>query len=599
MNETTEKPLLTRFEVMEIAFGLCTLAALMWLLWWNGFEEIREDQLSLRYFREILSLLVLGQMTGVIGILGSKWKAKTIRTPRWIELVLGLIILSMLAGDFFNSTFVSRIELQNIFRMLCLCYGAAPLLNLKEYFFRQARRNRGFHLPRIRPALLFLITLLAFITLGGTLLMSPGATKSDVILSPTDAYFISTSAVCVTGLVPINVHEHFTNYGQTILLVLFQVGAFGIMTFTYFVSLMVGQGLSLRSKVTISNLLDEEGITQVDRFIKSIIAVTFGVEAIGAVGLYFSWRQVPGLDGDTLWWYAVFHSVSGFCNAGFSLFTNNLATPSIAYNMGGQITIMAMVLCGSLGFAMYLEIVRRARVALGWDQRESISRHWSTYSWLVVRMTTALVLGGGLFLFFIKVIDGSLFTSENPWYWVLWESLFNATVRTAGFNIADLTLNSVPYALFLGVLMFIGGNPGSTTGGVHTTAFAISCGEVARILQGKKDVVMNKRRIARNVVERAVITVILAGAWVGMMTMIMCFAEPHLSLECLFFEVASSFATVGFSWNVTPELSDVGKWIIVFNMIVGRVGMVAFVLAFMKPPAKSPLRYPETRIPLS
>lgn len=127
--------------------------------------------------------------------------------------------------------------------------------------------------------------------------MSPGATKDGIVLSATDAYFISTSAVCVTGLVPLNVHEHFTNYGQTILLVLFQVGAFGIMTFTYFVSLMVGQGLSLRSKVTISNLLDEEGIAQVDRFIKNIIAVTFGVEALGAIGLYFpgdmfrGWRE--------------------------------------------------------------------------------------------------------------------------------------------------------------------------------------------------------------------------------------------------------------------------------------------------------------------
>ena len=377
-----------------MGFGLCTLAALMWLLWWNGFGEIHEDQLSLRYFREILSFLVLGQLTGVIGILREKWLARAIRNPRWVELGLGLVILVMLAGDFFHSTFISKIELQNIFRALCLCYGAAPLLNLKEYFFRIARRNRGFHLPRIRPALLFLLTLIAFIALGGTLLMSPGATKDGIVLSATDAYFISTSAVCVTGLVPLNVHEHFTNYGQTILLVLFQVGAFGIMTFTYFVSLMVGQGLSLRSKVTISNLLDEEGIAQVDRFIKNIIAVTFGVEALGAIGLYFSWRHVPGLEGDTLWWYAVFHSVSGFCNAGFSLFADNLATPGVAYNMGGQIIIMVMVLCGSLGFAMYLEIVRRARVALGWDARNTVSRHWSTYSWLVVRMTAALVLGG-------------------------------------------------------------------------------------------------------------------------------------------------------------------------------------------------------------
>ena len=347
VNENREKPVLNRFEIMELAFGMCTLGALMWLLWLNGFDAIHEDQVSLRYFREILSLLVLGQLAGVIGILREKWLSKTIRNPRWVELGMGLLILVMLIGNYSNSAFFSRIELQNIFRALCLCYGAAPLLNLKEYFFRIARRKRGFRMPRIRPALLFLITLIAFIALGGTLLMSPGATKEGISLSPTDAYFISTSAVCVTGLVPLNVHEHFTNYGQTILLALFQIGAFGIMTFTYFVSLMVGQGLTLRSKVTISNLLDEEGITQVDRFIKNIIAVTFGVEALGAVALYFSWRGIPGLEGDTLWWYAVFHSVSGFCNAGFSLFADNLATPDVAYNMGGQITIMVMVLWGA------------------------------------------------------------------------------------------------------------------------------------------------------------------------------------------------------------------------------------------------------------
>lgn len=590
---------MNRFELMELAFGLCILGALMWLLWWNGFDEIHENQISLRYFREILSVLVIGQLWGVIGILRAKWLSQTIRTPRWIELCLGVLLLLMLAGYYSKSRFFSTIEIQNIFRVLCLMYGAAPLLNLKEYFFRIARKKTGFKIPRIRPALLFLISLILFISLGGTLLMSPGATKEGIALSATDAYFISTSAVCVTGLVPLNIHEHFTNYGQTILLMLFQIGAFGVMTFTYFVSLMVGQGLSLRSKVTISTLLDEEGISKMDRFIKNIIAVTFGVETIGAICLYFSWNSVPGLEGETLVWYAIFHSVSAFCNAGFSLFENNLATSSIAFNFGGQATVMVMVLCGSLGFAMYLEIVRRARVALKWDSKDSVSRHWSTYSWLVVRMTAALIIGGGLVLFLIKVIDGRLFISADPWYWTLWESIFNASARTAGFNISDLAFNSVPYALFLAFLMFIGGNPGSTTGGVHTTAFAVSCGEVARILRGKQDVVMHRRRIARSIVERSIITVILAGGWVGMMTMVMCFVEPGLSLEHLFFEVVSSFATVGFSWNITPELSNVGKWFIIFNMIVGRVGMVSFVLAFMKPPSRSPLRYPETRLPLS
>ncbi len=589
---------MNRFEIMELTFGLCTLVVLMWLLWWNGFDPIPEEQISLRYFKEILAALVVGQLTGVIGILRGKWLAKNIKTPRWVELTLGLLILLMLGAYLCDADLYNK-KTENFFRLCCLCFGAAPLLNLKEYFFRSARKKDGLRIPHLRPALLFLLTLLVFIAIGGTLLMSPGANKPGLEISATNAYFISTSAVCVTGLVPLNVHEQFTEYGQTILLALFQIGAFGIMTFTYFVSLMVGQGLSLRSKVTFSNLLDEDGITQVDRFIKYIIAVTFGVEAIGAIGLYFAWQGVPDIPQGQLWWYAIFHSVSGFCNAGFSLFTDNMATPAIVNNMGGQITIMSMVLCGSLGFAMYIEIARRARVALGLDPKNSVPRRWSTYSWLVTRMTLGLVLGGALVLFFIKLADGSLMASADPWYSTLWESLFNATSRTAGFNITNMATDSAPYALFLAVLMFIGGNPGSTTGGVHTTAFAVSCAEVARILRGQRDVVMNKQRIARSVVERSIITVILAGGWVGLMSALLSFIEPGIPLDRLFFEVVSSFATVGFSLNVTPELNDAAKWLILFNMVVGRVGMVSFVLAFMKQATDSNIRYPETRLPLS
>ncbi len=594
-----KSPLLTSAEKSELGFGLAILIALMVLLWENGFEKINETQVHLYYFRECMTVLVLSQIFSTICVLREQWDADNKKKPRWISLGIGGLLLGQLIANYAHHEFFQLKELENIFRISCLIFGAFPLLNLREYFFRSARKKNGMRIPKVSPALLFLLSLISAITIGGTLLLSPGATKEGIELSITDAYFISTSAVCVTGLVPINVHDYFTNYGQTILLFLFQIGAFGVMTFAYFVSLMVGQGLSLKSRVTFSNLLDEDGIAKVDRFINYIIGVTLGVEALGAIGLYFAWQDVPGLSGDTLIWYAVFHSVSAFCNAGFSLFESNLATPCIVGNIGGQSVIMLMVLCGSLGFALYMEIVHRSLIALKLAKRSSLPRHWSTYSWLVCRMTAILVIGGAIILFLISWLDGSLSASDSPWYRTLWESLFNAVARTAGFNISAIAYSSIPYIMFLGLLMFIGGNPGSTTGGVHTTAFAITCGEVARVLKGKKDVVFKNRSVTRSTVERALITILLAGTWVILITMIISFLEPEISLQKLFFEVISSFATVGFSLDVTPTLDAPAKWLLIFNMIVGRVGMVAFILAFMKPPARELIHYPSTHIPLN
>ena len=595
-----QSSLLSPCEWIELVSGICLLGALMWILWWNGFGPIPEEQVSVVLARETILVLLMFQLYGVTGILKSPQIPKNQKKLRWLQLALILLAILSMVGQWIDWQLFHRIEAQNIRRAMYLVIGVAPLLQLKTYFFRVARVKPSLQRrPKIPPALLFLLSLLIFISIGGVLLQSPGATRSGMEISMVDAFFLSTSAVCVTGLVPLNVHDHLTNYGQTILLLLFQIGAFGVMTFTYFVSIMVGHGLSLRSKVVISNLLDEEGIAKMDTFIKNIIAVTFGVEALGALFLYFSWCHIPGLSGDTLWWFAIFHAVSGFCNAGFSLFADNLATPVISHNFMGQAVIAMLVLCGSLGFAVYLEMVRKGRMYLKIDPPTPTLRHWSTHTWLVARMTLIMVLGGAVLLFICKTISGITFHIDEPWYWSLWESTFNSIARTAGFNVSDITVCGVPYALVLCGLMFIGGNPGSTTGGVHTTAFAVSCMEGSRILQGKQDVVIHRRRIARSVVERAMLTIVLGGFWVGLMTIIMCFAEPNIDLERLVFEVISSFATVGFSLNVTPELSSLGKSIIIFNMIVGRVGMISFLLAFMKPPSKSPLRYPETRIPLS
>lgn len=584
-----------KWEGVDFFSALFMLGVLIWELGWSGLEYQFEEASLLRWVREIMCFLVFINVVSVWGMLRTKKQKLPVRRL-YPQLVLGLISLGLLLWGFIDTTHGLGLELINLRRGITFLQAFLPLLSIKSYILGGTSNLERYWRPsNLPPALIFLISLIGIIAVGGALLLTPRATYEPI--SCVDAFFVSTSAVCVTGLTPVNVSSVFTPFGKVVLLGLFQLGAIGIMTFTYFISMIVGQGLTLRERVTMSQLLDEEGLSKTALFIKSIIGLTLLIELLGAVGLWFAWKDVPAFAGQHVWWYALFHSVSAFCNAGFSVFPDNLATACVADNRWGQAVIMMVVVSGSLGFAVYLELVKRFRKWLH-PGEYGMPPRWSTHIWLVRRMTILLIFGGAVILFLFNILDQNR-VSDHSWPILFWEDLFNTCVRTAGFNITDLGLYCAPYALFLTILMFIGGNPGSTTGGVHTTVFAIACGEIRRILTGNQNVEFHNRRIARSVVERAVITVIISGFWVGLMVIVLCLIEPKLPLVKIIFEVVSSFATVGFSMGITPELSTEGKLLITFNMIIGRVGMFSFLLAILGRPKESLISYPETKLPLS
>lgn len=584
------------FEGLGILSGLLMLGVLVWELGWSGLEYRYAENSLLSRVREIMTVLVFCNIFSVGGMIFSRKNRQiSIRMPV-LQLFLGCSSLILLVAGFFSPDFFHSLPINNIRRGLTLVLSILPLFSLKNYLLAdRSNHHRYWKQSSVPPALVFLLTLLGIIATGGALLLTPRATT--VPLDYADAFFLSASAVCVTGLTPVNVSAVFTPFGKIVLLCLFQIGALGIMTFTYFISIIVGQGLTLRERVTMSHLLDEDGLSKTVTFIKSIIGLTFAIELLGAAALWIAWKDIPAFEGQHVWWYALFHSVSAFCNAGFSVFPDNLATACVADNRVGQLIVMLVVVSGSLGFAVYLELVKRFQ---RWRQPSEYGMmpRWSTHMWLVWRMTFLLIFGGALILFLFNMLDPGR-NMDTPWQALMWEDLFNATVRTAGFNITDMARYGLPYILFLTILMFIGGNPGSTTGGVHTTVFAVACGEVKRILTGNKYVEFHNRRIARSVVERSVVTVIISCFWVGFMVIVICLVEPEMPLNKIIFEVVSSFATVGFSMGITAELSTVGKILIMFNMIIGRVGMFSFLLALLGRPKESLITYPETKLPLS
>lgn len=476
-----------------------------------------------------------------------------------------------------------------------LLMGLFSFINLRSYWKDKHRRGgRGY---RSNPATSFFTYMLSVVLLSTVMLVSPGATQHPISLE--DAFFMSASATSITGLTTLNVAETFTAFGKLVLLVDIQVGALGVMTFTYFVLMMLGKRLAVRDSVSVSGFLDQQGESIVRPLLISVGGVTLIAEAIGAACLYFLWLGHQDIPQMELLGYAIFHSVSAFCNAGITLFPDNMATHYMSQAYAVQGVMMLLMFLGTLGFGVYLELMMRVRQRLSGKR---VQRRWSTHSWLVVRVTLLVLLVGCVGMSLLGYLEPSQH-AQNGAYSV-WESLWNAVGRSAGFNLTDIGDYGVVYKLFLCVMMFVGGNPAGTGGGVYAPVVAICVLEVLRVLRGVQDVEIHNRRLARQTVDRALATVLLSVFWIGVTTLLVLLLEPALVVQKdgllkVFFMEVSAFTTTGYDLGAVSELSRWSKLIVSLNMLFGRVGMFTFMLIFVRQKDPSPARFPETRLPLS
>lgn len=450
---------------------------------------------------------------------------------------------------------------------------------------------------RWSPAMRFFTYMVVLVLLSTLILLTPGATYKPISL--VDALFTCASATSITGLTSVDVASTFTPLGKLVILLDIQVGAIGVMTFSYFVLMMVGKRLAVRDSMSVSGMLDQQGVNIVPALLRAVFFVTLIAEAVGAVCLYYLWKGAPGFPQDSLWGYAVFHAVSAFCNAGINIFPDGMEQVGVANSRAVQFVMILLVLLGMVGFGVYLEGITRLKARL---QGKVSARRWSTNSWLVIRVMLIVMLVGTLGLTLLSAFEPSAHQSHGAFN--LWESLWNAVGRSAGFALTDIGEYGPVYQLFLALLMFVGGNPAGTGGGVYAPVFALCLLEVLRVLRGKQDVEMHNRRIARNTVERAMATVVLSIFWIVFTTLLLLLLEPavaqqpHGLVKMLFMEV-SAYTTTGFELGALPQISDVSKLIITLNMLFGRVGMFTFMLIFIRQQEPSPIRLPETRLPLN
>jgi trk system potassium uptake protein len=449
--------------------------------------------------------------------------------------------------------------------------------------------SSGYHKKSIieqmskNPPGFFMISFILTISLGTMLLMLPAATVSGEGTPFIEALFTATSATCVTGLIVQDTGTYFSLYGQIVILLLIQVGALGIMTISGAFFVIIGQKMKMRSEALIRNVVGESNKFDMMKLLKHIVIVTFSIELLGAVILYWRFSSQFGCGTGTLY-KSVFHSVSAFCNAGFSLFEDSLM--QWHNDVPVNLIISLLIIIGGLGFPVVIEVTRIIR-----HKRRIVHLNLHTK---IVLMTTIILIIMGTVIFFFSEYNNIMqnFTLKERFLTSYFQSV---TTRTAGFNTIDNSLLSDSSILASVFLMFIGASPGSTGGGLKTTTFFILFATVISMFKGRRDTTAFHRKISEIYIKRVLALITASVSLMAVMTFLLLHFENG-SFTSIIFEAFSAFGTVGLSMGVTPVLSNNGKIIIIMLMYLGRIGPLTLGYAAIQNVKKTQFDYIEEKI---
>jgi trk system potassium uptake protein len=434
---------------------------------------------------------------------------------------------------------------------------------------------------------------IAVISIGTLLLMMPFATTDGSWGDFLTSLFMSTSAVCVTGLAVVDPNTYFSFWGELILLLLIQIGGLGYMTMTTFLILLIGRKFDLQQRFAIQESFDRPFLQGSRNLVKSIIATTLIFELTGSFLLTYKFSQQYNLS-DSLW-LGIFHSVSAFNNAGFSLFKDSLIgySDSIMVNL----VITGLIIFGGIGYQVIIEIylwLEHLR------EKKKTRFYFSLNFKVVIRVTFLLLVLGTIAFLFIESQNPNTIAGFSVKDKLMAAWFQSVTTRTAGFNTIDngkLEINSL---LITMILMFIGASPSGTGGGIKTTTLSILANCTRSVLRGKESVIVFKRTIPPPLVLKAIAVVFGSVITVIIATSLITFIEFRLTSSVaavgILFEVISAFATVGLSMGITASLSALSQLVIIAIMYIGRVGVILLIAALIGDPRPTAIKYPEENL---
>ena len=443
-----------------------------------------------------------------------------------------------------------------------------------------------FSLLNMSPTQFIVLGYVLVILIGSILLNLPVASKDGNSVGYVNALFTATSATCVTGLVVVDTYTHWTTFGQLTILFLLQIGGLGFMTMATLFSLMLGRKISFKERLFMAESLNHYSLEGIVRLTKQILLGTLMFEGAGAFILSIRFANEYGVAKGI--YKGIFHAVSAFCNAGFDLMGESKKFTSLTAYVDDPIvnlTIMALVIIGGLGFYVWNNIYKAKSV-------NDLKLHTK----LVLLISAVLLAGGFIFFFLLEFNNPDTLKPLSLGDKVLAAMFQSVTTRTAGFNtlpLSDLT-NASKFMTI--VLMFIGGSPGSTAGGIKTVTAGVLLFAVISVIRRSDDTELFRRRLHYSVVLRALSVVVISIGIVLGTTVILSIFESASFIE-IFFEAVSAFGTVGLSLGMTPSLSTVSKLTLIGTMFLGRVGVFTMALALVAKGKKNrKLRYPEGKI---
>lgn len=437
---------------------------------------------------------------------------------------------------------------------------------------------------RLTQTQMIVIGFCLVILTGTLLLMLPVSTREGVVTSPVDALFTTVSASCVTGLVIADTYQYWSTFGQIVIICLIQIGGLGFMTIGVFFAMVLRKKIGLWVRGTLQesvNFMQTGGIV---RLAKKIIIGTAIFEGTGALilSIHFSRTMEPM----QAVYYGIFHSVSAFCNAGFDLMGKDGEYVSLTGYSGDwvvNLVIMLLIIIGGIGFFIWNDL---------FEHKLHFWR-WRLHTKITILMTLILIFGGAAVLFVLEY-DNTLV--GRPLDEQILCSLFGSvTARTAGFNTVDTAALTDSSKLFTSLLMFIGGSPGSTAGGIKTTTFVVLIAYVSSGLFDKKECSMFGRRLSTDAIHKAG-TVLCTNLTLCVTAVLVIVTATSLDVTDVIFEVASAMGTVGMSAGITRDLDTISKLVLIFLMFCGRVGSMTFALSLKGHKVEPPVKLPEEQV---
>jgi len=570
----------------NIALWFLDIILLSFLIFDFGFDSFKEYRLYKLIALPVLLFALIAFNYYKYQYLQSIHRVK--RTSRFNLILLSfLIVLEIILvlvnyeGSFIDTFFRERYFME---------YGL-----IFYFFIRLTFLVRGIYDLYFNPAILF-VGSFALIAIAGTfLLMLPAATTSGI--SFTDALFTSTSAVAVTGLIVLDTAKDFTPFGQTVIMILFQLGGLGMLTFTSFFAYFFKSGASFKESLFMKDILGNEKLNSIMQTAMRIVVFSLIIEGIGALLIYSSLQDVENMEHKSF--FAMFHAISAYCNAGFSTSSTGLYDANFRFNYYMQWVVMALIVFGGLGYAIasnFIQYIRKFFYNIFDKKNQKFISRVITLNTKIVMYTTLILIVAGTAFFLLSEQQTNLAEHKTAFGKFTTAMFSSVTTRTAGFNTVDMTNFTIPGILFMIFLMWIGASPASTGGGIKTTTFALATLNIFSIAKDKPNIEIGTRRVAKEAVLRAFAIIAISLTSIGTGILLLLIFNPEFTLLQIAFETFSAYSTVGLSLGITPALSENSKYVIIFLMFFGRIGLINLMIGILKSVNTTEYTYPKENI---